>query len=353
MNSALARRVGSVKQAFSAALAALLITAVVGACSAPAASQQPAAAIPQASPPQAASFAASADPMPSNPETNTSSTAASPSPTPDPSRTTSPAPDPTLTAKPTATPAPAQSVEVMVNDFGPDFGAGPMGMPITTGDHVDIDVKAVITGLDRNTCTLVHDIEPDKPGVAPTSVALTPAATQRVALIDGRHTFVATCKGRSGPVSSQFTVVATDGQPERSLGFNFVSSTITASTLQDVSHGIVGTWEGCVTTPWVPAYWVTMTFRAEGTYSATSTEVLDDQAMIALYYGSNDDSPLKRYVLNDFQDNRQAIGDIDLVFGDSAIRDDLRHVTLMGNQLSFELFHRGTYGPVTFQLHRK
>ena len=30
----------------------------------------------------------------------------------------------------------------------------------------------------------------------------------------------------------------------------------------------------------------------------------------------------------------------------------LRHITLMGDKLSFELFHASVYGPVTFQLSR-
>ena len=96
-----------------------------------------------------------------------------------------------------------------------------------------------------------------------------------------------------------------------------------------------------------------MAFRADGTYSAASPETLDGAKMIAMYYGIDEDSANKRYQLNDFQDNHQAIGDIDIDFGGgSTNRGDLRHVTLMGDKLEFEVFHRSVYGPIVFQLSR-
>ena len=110
-----------------------------------------------------------------------------------------------------------------------------------------------------------------------------------------------------------------------------------------------------MTVPWTPPYWVDFTFRADGTYSAKSPESFDGVQMVAMYYGIDADSPSKRYRLNDLQDNQQAIGDIDIVFdvdATSANRDDLRHITLMGDKLKFELFHALVYGPVTFQLTR-
>jgi hypothetical protein len=48
------------------------------------------------------------------------------------------------------------------------------------------------------------------------------------------------------------------------------------------------------------------------------------------------------------------VGQIDVVFGpEPGVRDELRNVRLMGDQLEFELFHMAQYGPVTFQLYRQ
>jgi hypothetical protein len=34
------------------------------------------------------------------------------------------------------------------------------------------------------------------------------------------------------------------------------------------------------------------------------------------------------------------------------VRDKLRNIRLMGDQLRFEFFHFGVYGPLTFELNR-
>ena len=100
-------------------------------------------------------------------------------------------------------------------------------------------------------------------------------------------------------------------------------------------------------------YEVTVTLRADGTYSATTTEVLDGNQMIAMYYGTDDDYPSKVYAINDFQDSRLGVGQIDVAFGpEPALRDSLRNVRLMGDKLEFEVFHMEQYGPITFQLYR-
>jgi hypothetical protein len=272
---------------------------------------------------------------------------ARPNPTAKPNPTAEPTPTPSATPTPAPTPRPSLVIEVN----GIDMGA--WMLRFATGDHVDVDVSLVTVGVQLSSCKLTQAIVPDKPGIAPTSVDLTPKPKQSVALIDGLHTFTATCPSSRGPLTSRTEVRAADGRPERCLGFDFQPSAITVSTLAELRDGIVKTWQGCVTTPWVPVYWVTITFRADGTYSAVSTEVLDGQQMIAMYYGIDDDSPNKKYQLNDLQDNQQGIGDIDIVFGPgSPTRDDLRHITLMGDKLSFEFFHFGIYGPVTFRLNR-
>jgi len=117
---------------------------------------------------------------------------------------------------------------------------------------------------------------------------------------------------------------------------------------------MVGTWQGCVTTPgWVPKYWVTMTFRSDGTYSARSDDVLDGQDMIAMYYGMDEDSPNKVWHLVDVHDDGTASGTIDIVFDVGSVnRDEIRQIRLMGDKLQFEYWHFKTYGPVLFQLKR-
>jgi hypothetical protein len=106
-----------------------------------------------------------------------------------------------------------------------------------------------------------------------------------------------------------------------------------------------------VTTPWVAPYWVTITFRDDGTYSSYA---LSGSTEPALYYGTDEDSPEKVYDLNDLQDDLEGIGQIDIFFWAGNVnRGELRNIALMGNQLEFEFFHRGQYGPLTYQLYRR
>ena len=52
----------------------------------------------------------------------------------------------------------------------------------------------------------------------------------------------------------------------------FAPGDVTVDTLPELQEGILGTWEGCVITPWVRPYWVTLTFRSDGTYSSRAEE---------------------------------------------------------------------------------
>jgi hypothetical protein len=257
------------------------------------------------------------------------------------------------TPRPTAdaTPTPQPTVVVLIEGLPLIVQGGQLSL--VSGDHVDADVALVTTGLDRSKCTLTHGVIPDKPGVKATTVNLQPMPDQTVPLIDGQHSFIATCPSSAGTLTSRNNVMAADHQPEKCLGYDFPTSEITASSLQDLADGIVGTWTGCVTTPWLPVYWVTMTFRSDGTYSATSGEILDAQAMVAMYYGTDDDSSRKVYSLDDLQANGKGRGTIDIDFGLGSVnRDELRNVALMGDDLQFEYWHQGTYGPLTFRLKR-
>jgi hypothetical protein len=100
-------------------------------------------------------------------------------------------------------------------------------------------------------------------------------------------------------------------------------------------------------------YKVTFVLRQDGSYSAKSGEGLDGQRMLALYYGTDKDSPLKRYYLTDLQASGLGLGEIDIYWDSgSVVRDDLRNIRLMGDKLEFELLHEGSYGPITFRLNR-
>jgi hypothetical protein len=138
--------------------------------------------------------------------------------------------------------------------------------------------------------------------------------------------------------------------PDACLDFDFPAAAVTIDSLAELEEGIHATWAGCVLTPWVPPYWVTITFREDGNYSG---EALVSSGEPAFYYGTDDDFPEKRYELNDLQDSRDGIGQIDIVFWEgNTNRGDLRNVRLMGDQLEFEFFHRGQYGPLTYRLYR-
>jgi hypothetical protein len=297
--------------------------------------------------------AATAEPVPSPLEPIASASASDPLtsavPSGSPARP-SPSPSPTDPTAPSATPVaptPDPAVELLVN------GSSDGAFLITAGDSVDVDLRLVTQDLDASRCTLTHRVEPDKPEVSGSNVRLSPVPSQTVALIDGWHTFAASCPSSNGVLETQIRVLGFDRQPERCRDFAFPESAITISTLAELEAGIVGSWEGCVTTPWVATYFVTMTFRDDGTYSAASTEVLDAQRMIAMYYGTDDDSTSKRYAINDLQASRKGVGQIDVFFGPGNVsRGDLRNIRLMGDALEFEFFHRSQYGPLTFRLMR-
>jgi hypothetical protein len=254
------------------------------------------------------------------------------------------------TAEPTVVPVLDPAVSLLLDGLAED-----RAFSIDAAASVDVELRLVTRDLDASRCTVTHRIEPDKQEVAGSTVALSPVPMQAVSLIDGRHSFSASCPSVQGVLKADVRSSAIDRQPERCKDFVFPAADISVSTIDELSSGIVGTWQGCVATPWVPAYFVTMTFRADGSYSAGSTEVLDGQQMVAMYYGTDPDNVSKRYAVNDLQASMQGTGQIDVYFGDgsgSVNRGDLRNIKLMGDVLEFEFFHRGVYGPLTFQLVR-
>ena len=142
--------------------------------------------------------------------------------------------------------------------------------------------------------------------------------------------------------------------PDACTDLPFEYSSITVSSFADLQAGVVDSWAGCVFTPWVPPYWVTVTLRDDGTYSAHAlVNAFVDPGQPAFYYGTDEDSPFKQYAVLDFQESGLGIGQIDIYFFPGSVnRGDLRNIRLMGDQLEFEFFHRSQYGPLTYRLYR-
>jgi hypothetical protein len=277
-----------------------------------------------------------------------SSTLPGDAPTLDPEPTTGPtAPEPTIAPDPTPTPRPQPSVNLLINGADGD----PPRLAFESGKTVDMTLSLVTKDLRRSDCTIKHRFDPDAPGVAGASGTMSPLAEQTVSLRDGWHHFTARCPSIDGELTAKMDALAADGLPERCAGFDFSGGDLTASSVEDLQAGMTGTWSGCVTTPWVPVYWVDFTFRPDGSYSAVASEVLDDWRTNALYYGTDADSPDKQVRILDIADG-VGDGEIDVVFETSVNTDDLREIKLMGDALSFKMIHLNEYGPLVFRLVR-
>ena len=125
------------------------------------------------------------------------------------------------------------------------------------------------------------------------------------------------------------------------------------------TEGIVGSWRGVVTTPWTSPYEVSVTFRADGTYSARcawSSNVCCE----AFYYGTDDDTPLKRYRI-DTVNSSQAVSGTDRHhlrrqrgrLLPSGYQGNIRKLKLSPdeNRMQFEFWY-DDYGPTLFDLAR-
>lgn len=126
------------------------------------------------------------------------------------------------------------------------------------------------------------------------------------------------------------------------------------TTFEGLKAGIVGTWTGCVSTRWADDYNVTLTFRADGSYSGHAlTAPPTHEPLAALYWGSDQDLPSKTYVMHDLQDDGTGRGEITIAaYTGETTRADIKNLRLMGNSLTFEVFS-GSRGPVTYRLTRE
>jgi hypothetical protein len=107
-----------------------------------------------------------------------------------------------------------------------------------------------------------------------------------------------------------------------------------------------------VTTPWIPPYEIAMVFRADGSYSAYTT---DTSGSPALYYGMDADDPGKIWSLEDVTASGNAVGKITVVFDvGTTAEDDIESMRFDPdfNGLRFSMYHFGQYGPLKVELRR-
>ncbi len=122
--------------------------------------------------------------------------------------------------------------------------------------------------------------------------------------------------------------------------------------LAQLRKGVLGNWMGTVATPWGPPYQVGMTFFTDGHYGARC--LLGPPGCVAFYYGSDEDSPEKRYTIEDVRADGK--GDGEIIFWFSPMDTNagvLRNMEISpdGGQLSFDAY-KGEYGPLQFRLSR-
>lgn len=122
--------------------------------------------------------------------------------------------------------------------------------------------------------------------------------------------------------------------------------------LRTYQEKLPGHYVGTVTTPWIPPYEIAMVFRADGTYSAYTT---DTSSSPALYNGMDADDPGKTWSLEDVTASGNAVGKIIVVFDvGTTAEDDIESMRFDPdfNGLRFSIYHFGEYGPIRVALRR-
>jgi hypothetical protein len=115
---------------------------------------------------------------------------------------------------------------------------------------------------------------------------------------------------------------------------------------------LVGSWVGTNTNPWVDTYAIEIEFGADGIYSSRT-----DAENWALYFGPDDDTPLKTYAVKAVGPEAVGSGEIAFVW-----LDNVGSVVRMGamtsidfanaDRVAIEIWDRGEYGPVVLDLIR-
>jgi len=113
-------------------------------------------------------------------------------------------------------------------------------------------------------------------------------------------------------------------------------------------YGMVATWRGTATTPWVPPYTVEIAFAADGTYDAHTVDHSSVSYPVPpLYYG--DDPVSGVFELVDLHSNGEFSGKISIDPTQSADSFDAVRFNEDLTHLHFEYSHRG-YGPIVYEL---
>jgi len=138
-----------------------------------------------------------------------------------------------------------------------------------------------------------------------------------------------------------------------------VATSDAAELLAGVQAAMPGRWQGLATSPWTTPYRVEIGFTADGHYSGRCTELSSD-CCLAFYYGSDDDSPIKRYRVEDATLSGNVFGEIDVAFayddeyGLPGWQGELTNIRrdASGNGLRFSFSRSDGYGPVEYDLRR-
>jgi hypothetical protein len=122
---------------------------------------------------------------------------------------------------------------------------------------------------------------------------------------------------------------------------------------------LTGHWIGIVTTEWKPAYPISASFGSDGGYSAICPA--EDGCCTALYWGTDQDSPLKQIRLDAMSDDGTLEGQIDMVWcypetgcyvGWAGKITDFEY-DQTGSRLRFQLHDEDACCPVHIELERR
>ena len=134
----------------------------------------------------------------------------------------------------------------------------------------------------------------------------------------------------------------------------------TAEKLRAVQTALPGHWHGEAKTSWTTPYLIDLTFREDGTYSAVCSNI-PAECCTAFSYGTDDDTPLKRYHPLDAKLLAgDVVGKIDIVFeyGDGyglpGWQGELSQIErdASGNGLRFRFRTSATSLPLEYDLRR-
>jgi len=160
------------------------------------------------------------------------------------------------------------------------------------------------------------------------------------------------------PVASETPRPAT---PTNCADFDSPTIAPTATSVEALSSAMVGTWVGCITTPWTSTYLVRLTFNADGTYDSEALEVpvfvvtgTPDAGTPGLYYGADGPDPRKRWAVSDVGETGAGSGTIVIAFTPGAtVTNRLNDIRLTNDRLSFEFLHLDSYGLLRLHLVRQ